>query len=147
MLTEKIENELREALKSGDSLKVSTLRMLKSALGNYLIEKKKKSADDAEVQALIQKQIKMRDDSIEGCKKARRQDLLDKETKEKLILQSYVPKPLSPQELDGIVRAVIGEKGAKSKADIGLVMKEAMTRCAGRADGKAVQAAALKFLP
>ena len=147
MLTERIENELKEALKSGDSLKVSTLRMLKSALGNYLIEKKKKSADDAEVQALIQKQIKMRDDSIEGCKKAGRQDLLDKETKEKSILQSYVPKPLSPQDLDGIVRAVISEKGAKSQADIGLVMKEAMARCAGRADGKAVQVVALKFLP
>ena len=147
MLTEKIENELKQALKSGDSLKVSTLRMLKSALGNYLIEKKKKSADDAEVQALIQKQIKMRDDSIEGCKKAGRQDLLDKETNEKSILQSYVPKPLSPQELDAIVQAVIREKGAKSKADIGLVMKESMTKCAGRADGRSVQAAALKFLP
>ena len=147
MFSEKIENELKQALKSGDSLKVSTLRMLKSALGNYLIEKKKKSADDAEVQALIQKQIKMRDDSIEGCKKAGRQDLLDKETNEKSILQSYVPKPLSPQELDAIVQAVIREKGAKSKADIGLVMKESMTKCAGRADGRSVQAAALKFLP
>ena len=147
MFSEKIENELKQALKSGDSLKVSTLRMLKSALGNYLIEKKKKSADDAEVQALIQKQIKMRDDSIEGCKKAGRQDLLDKETNEKSILQSYVPKPLSPQELDAIVQAVIREKGAKSKADIVLVMKESMTKCAGRADGRSVQAAALKFLP
>lgn len=147
MLTEKIENDLKEALKSGDALKVSTLRMLKSALGNYLIEKKKKSADDLEVQVLIQKQIKMRDDSIEGCKKASRQDLLEKETKEKSILQSYVPKPLSAQELEGIVRAVICEKGARSKADIGLVMKEALSRCAGRSDGKSVQAAALRLLP
>lgn len=147
MLAEKIENDLKEALKLGDTLKLSTLRMLKAALSNYLIEKKKKSADDAEIQTLIQKQIKMRDDAIEGCKKAGRQDLLDKETREKSILQSYVPKPLSPQELEGVVRSVISEKGAKSRADIGLVMKEALSRCAGRADGKAVQAAALKLLP
>ncbi len=146
MLADKIEADLKAAMKSRDSLKVDTLRMLKAAISNYLIEKKKDKAEDAEVVSFIQKQIKTREDSIEGFKKGNRQDLVDKETKEKAILAAYLPAQLSDAELESIVKKAIQQTGAKTKADMGRVMKEAVAQSQGRADGKRINQIAASLL-
>ena len=138
MLTEKIESDIKEAMKSKDEIRLGALRMLKAAVGNFLIEKKKPKAEDAEVLALIQKQVKLRQDSIEGFQKGGRMDLVDKETKEKTILEAYLPEALSDAELEALVKKAVQETGAKTKADTGKVMKEVMARAAGRADGKRI---------
>ncbi len=146
MLAEKIENDFKEALKARDQVKVETLRMVKAAVSNFLIEKRKDRVEDQELLGLIQKQIKMREDSIEGCKKANRPELLQKETREKSILEAYLPPPLPQAELEALVRTAIQETGAKTKADLGKVMKEAMAKSEGRADGKAINQIAVKLL-
>ena len=146
MLADKIENDLKAAMKSKDILKVETLRMLKAALHNFLIEKRKEKAEDQEVMSLIQKQIKSREDSIEGFKKGGRQDLVDKEMKEKTILAAYLPAQLPDAELESIIKKAIQQTGAKSKADMGRVMKEAMAQSQGRADGKRINQIAASLL-
>ena len=145
-LSERIDQDLKSAMKSGEALKVGTLRMLKAAVNNYLIEKRISKLEDTEMMALIQKQIKQREDSIESFKKGQRQDLIDKETQEKKILQAYLPAPLTDQELQSLVAAVIKETGAKAKSDMGRVIKESVGRSAGRADGKRISEIAGKLL-
>ena len=146
MLIEKIDNDLKQAMKSRDLAKVETLRFLKAAVGNFLIEKRKDKPEDSELIGLIQKQIKLREDSIDCYKKANRSDLLQKETHEKTILESYLPPGLSDQEIETLVKKVIEDTRAASKADLGKVMKEALARSQGRADGKRINQAAGKLL-
>ena len=146
MLAQRIEDDFKVALKAKDQLKVETLRMLKAALTNFLIEKRKDQAEDPEVVNLIQKQVKQREDSIEGFKKGNRKDLVDQETREKAILEAYLPIPLSDAELEAIVKKAIQQSGAKGKGDMGKVMKEAMTLAQGRADGKRVSQLATALL-
>ena len=138
MLLDKIEQDLRLALKSKEPVKVDTLRMLKAALSNYLIQSNKTFADDSEVIVLIQKQVKMRQEAIESFKKAARQELLAKETQEKAILETYLPKPLSDDELRALIQSVIASVGAKNRSDMGRVIKETLSKAQGRADGKRV---------
>ena len=146
MLIQKIDEDLKNAMKAKDTTKMDTLRMLKAALGNFLIEKRKEQAEDSEVILLIQKQIKLREDSIESFKKGNRLDLVEKETREKSILQAYLPAGLSNAEVESLVKKVIQEIGAKTKADIGKVMKESMARAQGRADGKRINQIAASLL-
>ena len=146
MLIEKIDEDFRQAIKARDTLKVETIRMLKSALRNFLIEKRKEQADDQELITLIQKQIKMRQDAIEGFKKGGRQDLVDKETQEKAILENYLPPALSDTDLEGLVKKIIADLGAKTRQDVGKVMKEALIQAAGRADGRRVNEVLGKLL-
>lgn len=147
MLVQKIEDDFKTALKAKDVLKIETLRMLKAALGNFLIEKRRECAEDAELIGLIQKQVKLREDSIESFKKGGRQDLVEKESKEKIILEAYLPKALSDAELESLIKSVIQQTGAKEKADMGKVMKEAVAKAQGRADGKRINQIAARFLP
>jgi len=146
MLAEKIEDDFKAALKARDVRKVETLRMLKAALGNFLIEKRKDKAEDAELISLIQKQLKLRQDSIESFQKGGRADLVEKETREKIILESYLPKALSDEELEALVKRAIAETSAQSKADLGKVMKQALALAQGRADGKRASEIALTLL-
>jgi uncharacterized protein YqeY len=146
MLAERIEQDFKVAMKARDTVKVETLRMLKSALGNYLIEKRKQNAEEPELIGLIQKQIKLRQDSIEGFKKGGRQDLVDKESREKAILEAYLPASLSDAEVELIVKKAIEQTGAKTKQDLGKVMKEALAESQGRADGKRINQVASKLL-
>lgn len=138
MLSEKIEEDIKIAMKGKDTIKVQALRMLKSSLGNYLIEKKKDKAEDAEVITLIQKQVKMRQESIDIFKKAGREEMAAKEAQEKAILEVYLPKRLSDEELSAIVKGVISQIGATGPADMGKVMKEVLPKVQGRADGSKV---------
>jgi uncharacterized protein YqeY len=136
-LPERIDSDLKDAMRAKDAAKLGVLRMLKSALKYSAIEKSAESElDDAEAAQVIRKQVKQRQDSIEQFEKGGRPELAAKEKVELLILNAYLPKGLEAEELAALVREAIGEAGATSKAQMGAVMKALQSKVAGRADGK-----------
>ena len=145
-LIEQIEKDIIAAMKAKEPVKVSTLRMLKSALGNHLIQVKKDKPEDADVLSIIAKQAKQRRESVESFEKAGRKDLADKEKDELAILETYLPKQLTDEELGGAVKNAIAISGAKSPVDIGKLMKVLMPSIQGKADGKRVQDAVKAIL-
>jgi uncharacterized protein len=138
MLTDKIAADMKDAMRAKDAPRLSTLRMLKSAIEYHKIEKKQEQITDADVTAVIKKQIKQRQDSIDGFEKGGRPDLVEKEKAELVVLKSYLPEELSPALLEEVVKATIAELGATTKADMGKVMKAVQTKVAGRADNRLV---------
>jgi hypothetical protein len=139
MLVAKIKNDLNQALKAGESLKVSTLRMLLAAINNKTIELQKELSDE-EVEAVIAKQVKERKESIEAYTAGGREELASKERDEMAILNTYLPQSLSPLELEKIIDSSIEEIGAKTSSDFGKVMGLVMSKIRGRADGNSVAA-------
>lgn len=137
MLIEKIDNDLKQALRGKDTIKVSTLRFLKSAVHNAEIAKRQELKDE-DIIAVIKKQIKQRQESIEEFKKGNRQDLVDKETKELQILKGYLPEELEPEVLLDMVKEAMLKTNATSVRDMGRVMKEVMAKAKGKADGEVV---------
>lgn len=135
-LEERLDADLKEAMKAKAEIKVSTLRMLRAGMKNLTIEKKTEKLEDKDVMSIIAKQIKQHKDSIEGFTKGNRQDLVDKEKAELVILESYMPKMMSADELKTAVKSAIAAVGAKGRADMGKVMKAAMEEAKGSADGK-----------
>ena len=135
---EKIEKDFKEALKKRDKIFISTLRMLKSAIHNKEIEKRGEALQEAELIRIVAKQVQQHKDSIEQFKKGKRQDLVEKETKELEILKRYLPEQLSADEITNVIKKIVKETGAKDKSDFGKVMKLAMAEFKGRADGKLV---------
>jgi uncharacterized protein YqeY len=135
-LEERMDADLKEALKAKDAIRVSTLRMVKAAMKNLAIEKRAEKLEDMDAIGIISRQIKQHRDSIEQFAKGNRQDLVDKEKAELAILESYLPKQLPAEELKAIVRSAIESTGAKGRADMGKVMKAAMEEAKGAADGK-----------
>ena len=137
-LPERIDSDLKEAMKAKDTARLGVLRMLKSALKYSAIEKSGTEGrlDDTETTQVIRKQVKQRQDSIESFEKGGRPELAAKEKAELAILQSYLPQSLSADELAKVVSETIREVGATSKAQMGAVMKALQTKVAGRADGK-----------
>lgn len=133
-----IENDLKEAMKQKNQLKLSVLRMVKSAIINQKIEKKTQNLDDAGVLAIISKQIKQHKDSIDSFTKGQRNDLVEKEKQELAILESYMPKQLSPEELLNLIKESIKETGASGPQDSGKVIKMVMEKAKGAAEGKTV---------
>jgi len=138
MLTDQIAADLKLAMLAKDAARLSTLRMLKSAIEYHKIEKKQESITDADVTGVIKKQIKQRQDSIEGFEKGGRTELAEKEKAELAILKSYLPDELSPAQVEEIVKTAISEVGATTKADMGKVMKAVQAKTAGRADNRLV---------
>jgi hypothetical protein len=139
-LPEKIDADLKEAMRAKDAARLSVLRMLKSALKYAAIEKSGAEGELAEAEAVqvIRKQAKQRQDSIESFEKGGRAELAAKEKEELAVLQSYLPQQLSVEELSKIVRETIAETGAASRAQMGAVMKALQAKVAGRADGRAL---------
>jgi len=139
-LEERIDSDLKEAMRAKDAVKLSVLRMLKSALKYSAIEKAgaEGKLDDTEATQVIRKQVKQRQDSIESIEKGGRAELAEKEKTELAILGAYLPQAMAPEELAKIVRETIAEVGATSKAQMGAVMKALQARVAGRADGKSL---------
>jgi len=137
MLKQKIRDELRQAMLSRNALKTSVLRMLKSAITYYEIQKGGAGyeATDEDVLAVTQKEAKQRRDSIEEFKKAQRQELVDKETKELEMLQTYLPKQMTEDEIKNLVKEALNQTGAKTIADMGKVMGALMPKVKGKADG------------
>jgi uncharacterized protein YqeY len=136
-LQEKIMNDMKEALRSGDELRKSTLRMLRSAIGYKEVEVQHPLSDD-EVLDVIAKQVKQRQDSITEYAKGGRQDLVDQERAEMEILMSYLPQQLTREEIEALARQAIQKLGVTDIKQQGLVMKELMPQVKGRADGKLV---------
>src|SRR5262245_54683324 len=121
-LQERISQELKAAMLAKDADRISTLRLLKSAIGYVQIEQKTESLSDADVTAIIQKEVKKRRDSIEQFEKGGRAELAAKEKAEIAVLETFLPKAMSPEELESLVKSVIQELGAKSKKDMGPVI-------------------------
>jgi uncharacterized protein len=137
-LAQRIDSDLKEAMRARDAAKLGVLRMLKSALKYAAIEKSgaEGELDDTEATQVIRKQVKQRQDSIESFEKGGRAELAEKEKGELAILNSYLPAAMSADDLAGIVRETIAEVGATSRAQMGAVMKALGPKVAGRADGK-----------
>ena len=147
-LQERIDSDLKEAMRAKDATKLGVLRMLKSALTYAAIEKSGADADlnEAEAVQIIRKQVKQRHDSIESFEKGGRAELATKEKQELSILNTYLPQAMNPDELSKIVRETIAEVGATSKAQMGAVMKATQAKVAGRADGKTLSVEVQKQL-
>lgn len=145
----RIDNDLKEAMKARQAERLSVLRMLKSALKNAAIEQGGADArlDDAAAMAILRKEAKKRQDSIEGFEKGNRPDLAAVEREELAFLSEYLPQPLTENELKDLIAGAIAEVGATSKAQMGPVMKLATERAAGRVDGRALSAAVSAQLP
>jgi len=141
-LSARIEQDYIAAYKTKDSLRLSVLRLVKTAAKHVLVEGRRPGGElsDAEWRAVFLKQAKQRQDSIEQFRAASRNDLADKEEAELRILQEYLPAPLSPEELDAAISAAIAETGASSPKDMGRVMQKLTTDHAGRVDGKSLSA-------
>ena len=137
-LQQRVDSDLKEAMRAKDVTKLGVLRMLKSALKYAAIAKSGAEAElsDAEAVQVIRKQAKQRQDSIESFEKGGRAELADKEKQELAILNTYLPQGMSPDELAKVVRETIAELGATSKAQMGAVMKALQAKVGGRADGK-----------
>ncbi|MEX0668326.1 MAG: GatB/YqeY domain-containing protein [Candidatus Saccharimonadales bacterium] len=134
IMQDKINKDLNQALKDGDSSKVSVLRLIRSSLGNVRIDKGKELSDD-DVMVVLQKEAKQRKDSIDSYKSADRQDLADKEEAELKIIESYLPKPLSDKELEKLIDEAITELGVSDIKGMGQVMGQLKGKVGARADG------------
>src|SRR6266576_255950 len=147
-LSQRIDSDLREAMRSKDAARLSVLRMLKSALKYAAIAKSDAEAElsEAEAAQVIRKQAKQRQDSIESFEKGGRAELAKKEKEELSILNAYLPQAMSADELAKVVRKTISEVGATSKAQMGAVMKALQAKVAGRVDGKSLSAEVQKQL-
>ncbi len=144
-LREKINTELKEAMKAKDVQKRDALRLLTSAFKQIEVDERKELSDD-DVIKIIQKQVKSRNDSIDQYKKAERQDLVDKEQSEIDVYEQYLPKQLSDDELSEALKTIITNVGASSMKDMGKVMGAASKELAGKADGKRINECVKKLL-
>jgi len=147
-LTEQIQKDITAAMKAREEQRLSTLRMVKSALKNREVDKMA-PLDDKESQAVLATLIKQRKESVEQFTKGGRQEMADKEAAEIVLIESYLPKAAGEAEVVAGVKAVIAEMGSPTMKDMGTVMKNAMARFAGagmRVDGKLVSEAVKKEL-
>ncbi|MBA2435464.1 MAG: GatB/YqeY domain-containing protein [Verrucomicrobiota bacterium] len=137
-LAQQIDSDLKDAMRAKDASRLGVLRMLKSALKYAAIEKSgaEGELDEAEATAVIRKQVKQRQDSIESFEKGGRAELAEKEKSELAILQGYLPAAMDADEIARLVREAIAEVGATSRAQMGAVMKALGPKVAGRADGR-----------
>lgn len=137
MLINQIDNDLTEAMKSKDEAKISTLRMLKSAIHNWQIANKKEP-QDTDILQVAQKEIKSRKDSVEMYRKGGRGELAQKEEGEIAILEKYLPEQMSEEDIRKIVKEQIAKVNAKSIQDMGKVMGPIMAMLEGKVDGSTV---------
>ena len=132
-----LETELHSAMRSGDDLRKRTLRMILSSVKLAEVEKRGE-LDEAGMQAVLQREVKTRQEAIADAEKAQRPDLAAATQAELAIVQAYLPAQLSPDELEQMTRQAITATGAAGPQDMGRVMKEIMPKLQGRADGKTV---------
>jgi uncharacterized protein YqeY len=147
-LTEQIQKDIVEAMRGRQELRLSTLRMVKSALKNKEIDKRA-PLDEKEAQQVLSTLIKQRKDSIEQFQKGGRQELADKEAAEIQLIEAYLPKALGEEEITAAVKATIAEMGSPTMKDMGTVMKNSMAKlqaAGARVDGKVVSEVVKKLL-
>jgi uncharacterized protein YqeY len=138
MLLEKIEADLKDGMRARDTIKTDTLRGIKSALNYLKIEKQVEEVTDDDILTILNRQIKQRKESIESYKTGGRTELAEKEAKELVILEGYLPKQASPEEVKKIIMDAIAETAAAGKKDFGKVMKIVTPKLKGQADGKVI---------
>ncbi len=134
MIAETITQKIAEAMKAKDEIKVSTLRLLSSALNYEFIAKQHPLSEEEEL-GVVRREAKKRKEAIEAYEKAGAQERADKEKKELEILSEYLPQQMSDEEVEKIVDEAITQTGAKTIADMGKVMGAAVGKAAGRAEG------------
>jgi uncharacterized protein YqeY len=136
-LEERLMEEMKQAMKSNDKMRLSTIRMIRSTLKNKEIEVRK-PLDEEAILRVIQGMVKKSEDSVEQFKAGGRMDLVEKETKEIEIMKSFLPQPLSREEVLKIIEETIEETKASSLKDLGKVMKTVMPKLGGKVDGALV---------
>lgn len=144
-LTQKIIEDLQEAMKAKDGVRISCLRMLKSDLKNKQVERGRELRDE-EIQSAISSLIRKGQDASKEFRQGNREDLAAKEEEEIKILYGYLPKQLNPDEIEAVLKDTISEISADSLKDLGKVMKKAMDKLAGKAQGREVSEIAKKLL-
>lgn len=144
-LSERLNDDMKTLMKSGDKFALSVLRMIRSAVKNAEIDSKRTLSDD-EVMDILAREIKQRRDALQDFEKAGREDLAEQAKAEVEVIQRYMPQPLTEEQLIAIVQETVNEVGASSKSDMGKVMSALMPKVKGRADGKQVNAAVQRLL-
>lgn len=144
-LLQKLKEDSTKALKEGDKVRVSTLRMIIAEVSNAEIAKGK-SLDDGDILNIVSKQAKQRRESIDAFKKGNRTDLVAKEESELAILLDYLPKQLSREDINKVALQVIEEVGARGPGDKGKVMSKIMAQLKGKADGQEINTAVTELL-
>lgn len=147
---DKIQNDMKDAMRAKDELTLSVLRMLLSTIHNREIEKRAKSGEekltDEEIAAAIRSEAKKRKDAITEFEKGGREDLVKKETAELKILEKYLPQEISDEEVENIAKEAVAATGAASPKDFGRAMGEAMKRAKGQASGDRMGLAVKRIL-
>ena len=138
-LKERMSEEMKDALRAGEKVRLATLRLLSASVKNREVELRRELTDEEFVE-VVGREVKRRNEAIEAYESAGREDLVAKETEERETLQAYMPAQLSDQELHAIVGDAVAEAGASSPSEMGRVMSIVMPRVQGRADGKRVSA-------
>jgi uncharacterized protein len=136
-LKKKLADDLKQAMKSGATVKRDTLRLLISSI-NYAESAKQTPSSDADVLGAVAKEVKRHQESIDAFKKGNRPDLVAKEEAEMVVLQGYMPKQFSRDEIVAAVKEVMAAVGAKGPGDKGKVMQQLMPKLKGKADGKEI---------
>lgn len=145
-LYEKIESDMKAALKSGNAVTLSVLRMLVAASRKEQLDNNRKSIEDPDALKILQRHIKQHKESIAQFGSGNRQDLVDKELIELKILEAYMPEQIGEEELKAVVKAAVTESGATGKTDMGKVMKLVMEKTKGCCDGKLVSRLVMEHL-
>jgi uncharacterized protein YqeY len=142
-IIDRLNEDLKAAMRAKDKVRLRTLRSLRSALKNKEIDQRQDGAEivlsEQDQLAVLRKQVSQREDSIEQYEAAGRDDLVQKEQEELAVLEEYMPAPLSDEELRSRLESIVEEVGASSMADMGPVMGRAMGELRGRVDGNRVQ--------
>lgn len=144
-LSERLNEDMKQAMKSQDKFKLSTIRLIRATIKNLEIDLKR-TLNDNEVLDILSREIKQRKDALQEFTKAGREDLADKVKAEAEIIAEYLPQQLTEEEIKVIVQQTIQETGASSKADMGKIMSALMPKVKGRADGKLVNQAVQELL-
>ncbi|NMC28869.1 MAG: GatB/YqeY domain-containing protein [Pelolinea sp.] len=144
-IVDKIEQDMFNAMKEKDADTVRALRMALSSI-KYAAKEKRGELDELAIIAVLQKEVKIRQETIEEAKKGNRQDIIDENTRDIKILERYLPQPLSEAELDALVQKIIKETGAQSMKEMGKVMQVAVQEVNGRAPNNVISQSIRKFL-
>ncbi len=144
-LKQKLTDDLKQAMRSGDKVRRSVIRLLLAAIGNAEIARRA-ALEDADILGIIAKEVRQRRESIEAFKQGNRHDLVIQEEVELAILQEYLPQQMSREEIVEAARRVIEEVGAQGPSDKGKVMPKLIAQLKGRADGREINAAVTELL-
>ena len=144
-LKERLQANLKTAMKEKDTFKRDVIRFVMSAIKQIEVDERKELTD-ADIEAILVKQIKQRNDAIEQFRKGGRDDLVEKNEKELEVLQSYLPEPMSEEEVREVLKEIVAETGASSMKEMGKVMGAAKAKIGSRAEGRVINQIAKELL-